>query len=172
MTRHALSLVLALAATAALAGDVAPPATGAAADFERLKTLAGSWDADTDGDAKADTVVEYKLTASGTALVETLFPGTPHEMVTVYHLDGDALVLTHYCAAGNQPTMKAKPAAKDGSLVFEKVSVSNLTDPAALHMGGARITILARDKARTDWTHYEGGKAAGAVSFLMTRRQG
>ena len=41
-------------------------------------------------------------------MVETVFPGSPHEMVTVYHADGPDLVLTHYCMEGNQPRMRAQ----------------------------------------------------------------
>ena len=45
----------------------------------------------------------YGVTAAGTAVMEALFPETDHEMLTVYHLEGNDLVLTHYCAMGNQP---------------------------------------------------------------------
>ena len=55
---------------------------------------------------KGEESVVYKLTGAGSALVETQFPGTGHEMVSVYHLDGDDLRMTHYCAAGNQPRVK------------------------------------------------------------------
>jgi len=30
-------------------------------------------------------------------------------MLTLYHRDGNRLVLTHYCREGNQPGMQAKP---------------------------------------------------------------
>ena len=50
-----------------------------------------------------------KVTAGGSAVHETLFPGSAHEMVSVYHLDGADLVMTHFCALGNQPRMKADP---------------------------------------------------------------
>ena len=33
-------------------------------------------------------------------------PDTPAETVTTYHLDGDALMLTHYCGLGNQPRLR------------------------------------------------------------------
>jgi hypothetical protein len=42
--------------------------------------------------------VEYRVTGAGSAVVETLFPGTPHEMVTVYHARKGVLCMTHYCA--------------------------------------------------------------------------
>src|SRR6187431_1894048 len=83
-----------------------------AAPFERLRNLAGEWVAAEDGEMfqKGDVVARYAVTASGSAVVETVFPGSPHEMVTVYHADGPDLVLTHYCMEGNQPRMRARDA--------------------------------------------------------------
>src|SRR3989304_768334 len=68
-----------------------------------------------------------KSTDGGSAILETLFPGTPHEMVSVYYDDGGKLGMTHYCMLGNQPQMTLKKA--DGNridLVF--VSGGNI-DP-------------------------------------------
>ena len=49
--------------------------------------------------------IVYSVIAAGSAVHEHMFPGGPHEMVTVYHLDGPDLLLTHYCAAGNKKLM-------------------------------------------------------------------
>ena len=87
-----------------------PPAPRAPAALERFKALAGEWVAAEDGEMtkKGDLVARYAVTAGGSAVVETVFPGSPHEMVTVYHADGPDLVLTHYCVEGNQPRMRAR----------------------------------------------------------------
>src|SRR5262245_60836882 len=78
------------------------------AALEKMKTLAGTWlEADKDG-KPTDTVVSIiKLTAGGSAIHETLFPGQPHEMISMYTVDGPDLVMTHYCMLGNQPRLKA-----------------------------------------------------------------
>src|SRR5207237_10320126 len=91
-----------------------PPKSNAR--FDRLKKLAGDW---TTGGAEPATA-SFRVTAGGSAVVETLFAGTPHEMVTVYTADGDDVKLTHYCMLGNQPTLRAKggPAAPE-TLHFE-----------------------------------------------------
>ena len=52
------------------------------------------------------TPVSYKVSANGSVVMETLFSGTPHEMITMYHLAGNDLVATHYCAGANQPHFK------------------------------------------------------------------
>ena len=83
--------------------------------FAKLKTLKGTWNNKVSEaehhEPAPDTKVIYRLTGAGSALVETDFPDSNHEMVSVYHLDGEDLRLTHYCAAGNQPRLKLDRAA-------------------------------------------------------------
>src|SRR5262245_12866207 len=122
--RRALSLSIALLGLVTLVaavsrGHVCQPAKpGASAAFERLKSLAGTWKGTGGhGDAQEPMTVTYKVTSGGSVVLETVAQGTEHEMITIYYLDGEDLVLTHYCALGNQPHMKAA-AQSDGKLVF------------------------------------------------------
>src|SRR4051812_1306547 len=67
--------------------------------LERLKKLAGRWGAADESGKPTDKVVSViKVTAAGSAVQETLFPGEPMEMVSFYHRDGADVVMTHYCA--------------------------------------------------------------------------
>jgi hypothetical protein len=101
----------------------AEPAENAA--FEKLKSLAGKRSPamlTADGEK---TNVEYRVTASGTAVIETMFAGEPHEMVTVYTLDGDSINATHYCSGGNQPSMRLNKEKTNGNeVVFDFVSIT------------------------------------------------
>src|SRR5215207_3355349 len=73
------------------------------AGLEALKKLVGEWvSLDAKGQPSTQVVSVFKVTAAGSAVHETIFPGTPYEMISIYHLDGKDLVLTHYCAAKNQ----------------------------------------------------------------------
>src|SRR5437879_51499 len=84
------------------------------AALEQFKQLAGEWvGKGKHGDMEHEARIVYKVTSGGTAVVETIDPGGHHEMVTMIHADGDALLLTHYCMLGNQPQMKATPKAGD-----------------------------------------------------------
>ncbi len=90
--------------------ETGAPAIDAAAAFEKLKGLAGSWTgAGPEGEGEAPH--EYRLASAGTVVMETMYGGTDHEMINMYHLDGDDLVLTHYCSGGNQPRMKLDRAS-------------------------------------------------------------
>ena len=101
----ALALFLALAAGAFAAQDEkSKPA--AHSRFDQFKQLAGEWvrAAGEPGKTGDEVHVKYKVTSAGSAVVETVFPDTDHEMVTIITRDGDDIELTHYCAMGNQPT--------------------------------------------------------------------
>src|SRR4051812_11604246 len=102
----ALGLGVVLIGSRSVAADT--PGVEVKAAFARLKSLAGEWKvAELDGvHGQHDGKITYKVTAGGSTVMETFFPGSDHEMVSMYHLDGDELVLTHYCAAKNQPRMK------------------------------------------------------------------
>jgi hypothetical protein len=128
----------------------------AAAAFERLKKLEGTWDATTPDGKTAR--VSYEVLANGTALVERdSHDGTAME--TVYHLDGDSLVLEHYCMAGNQPRMRAANYnPQTGELRFDFVSVSNLSSPGAGYMHNAKFRFISDDQFAAEWQFYENGK--------------
>jgi hypothetical protein len=90
-------------------------------------------------------------------------------MVTFYHLDGDRLVLTHYCAAGNQPTMVLVPGSDPSVLRFDLLRISNLASPDAMFMHDALIDLSEPGRLRTSWTSWEEGKP-GPVANLDLRR--
>jgi hypothetical protein len=145
--------------------------TGKHARFEQFKQLAGEWVGKEKGKGGFEVHVKYKVTAGGSAVVETLFPGTDHEMVTVIHRDGDDLLLTHYCMLGNQPQMKA-PGKGDGTKVaFKFVRATNLKSEKEMHMRDATYTFVSKDTLRTEWTHYKDGKAGDRVVFELKRRK-
>jgi hypothetical protein len=137
--------------------------------FEKLKTLVGEWEGKLPDGKTAR--VNYRLTAVGSALVETLMPGDPKEMVTVYHPDGESVMLTHYCAARNQPRMRAKPQAGEiKELAFGFVDVTNLASPGAGHMRDLVITFLDEDHFTARWTYRKEGKDEPEV-FSYTRKK-
>ena len=140
--------------------------------FDRFKHLAGEWvGKGKHGDMEHEMRVVYKVTAGGSAVVETIDPGGEHEMVTVIHPDGDSLVLTHYCMLGNQPQMKATPKTGDTNVAFEFVKATNLKSDKDPHMHDATFTFVDKDTLKTEWTHYNDGKDAGKAVFVLKRQK-
>ncbi|RMH11142.1 MAG: hypothetical protein D6695_09815 [Planctomycetota bacterium] len=138
-----------------------------------IKALEGTWTMlDENGAEIVGTV--YKTTAAGSAVQEVMFPGTEHEMVNLYHMDGSDLVVTHYCAAGNQPRMVASEArtGPQGERIyrFDFDRVSNLRPEHQYYMGNLTLTIKGDHLTQT-WTSLDRkGGSAGTVEFEMTRR--
>lgn len=160
----------ALATGAVAAAGPAPRIDGKAA-FERLKALEGSWTAPAADGKEATT--RFELTAGGTVLVEHYSnPALPGggQMMTAYHLDGAELVLTHYCIAHNQPTLRvARFDAATGAMQFEFVRATNLANPGAGHMRRALYRIEGRDRFVTEWEFFENGKKKMTEVETFTR---
>ncbi len=165
---------------AALAVALAASLPGAAQDtekkekkthpgLERLKKLAGTWVADTKEMGKV--TVTYRVISGGSTVMETIMPGQPHEMVTMFHLDGDDLVLTHYCMIGNQPRMKAQKDSKEGTLDFRCVGGSNMKCDTDTHMHSAFFTFVDADHLTAEWTLQKDGKSDHAMKFEYVRQK-
>jgi hypothetical protein len=172
LQRNAGLAVLVLSLGASLAAT-APPPTGAppaSAAFQRVKALAGDWVAAEDGEMvkKGDLVARYAVTAGGSAVVETVFPGQEHEMVTVYHADGPDLVLTHYCVEGNQPRMRAKNA-RGTRFEFAFDGGTNIDPTRDRHMHAASLDLVGADEIRSVWTELADGKPGLVVKSHLLR---
>jgi len=170
MAAAALIAVLACAAPAAFAGETPAALTGAspaAAAFEKLKTLAGNWETKSpEGDM---VTVSYRVVSGGSTVMEEMSHGS---MISMYHLDGDRLMMTHYCEAKNQPRMHTAPIKSDSnSLKFSFVDITNLAKPSDPHMRGLELTFKDADHFTAAWSYSEGGKEVPAV-FNYERKKG
>jgi hypothetical protein len=153
------------------ADDKGPPLKrNTSPGFEALKKLAGEWTG-TGPDGKPGTI-KFKVTSGGSVLVETMFPDTDHEMITVYHMDGPDLVMTHYCAMGNQPRLKADSAGETKTLSFKSVGGTNMKLDD-MHMGRAKFTLVDDDHYTVEWCSCNGGKPVEAHRFTvkLTRKK-
>jgi hypothetical protein len=134
--------------------------------FARLKSLVGDWQADT---PKGQANVRYELIAGGSVLLEhDSMPGHD-EMLTAYHLDGDKLVLTHYCMAGNQPRMVAqKFDGNAGQLDFALDGGTNLNAGPG-HMQNASFHLISADRLDAVWNFVKNDKSTVSEDLHYTR---
>jgi hypothetical protein len=98
--------------------------------FERLSTLVGRWQANV---GERMISVDIRLSAAGSALVETWTLSSSRESLTIYTRDGDRLLATHYCPQGNQPRLRFEGADAEGRYRFAFVDGGNLQDPQRQH---------------------------------------
>ena len=138
--------------------------------FEQMKLLAGSWETTMDkGQGPMKMKASYKLTAGGSAIVETIFEGSPMEMVTVYYDNPKRkLNMTHYCMLHNQPRMAMK-SAKANELTFDLSKSGEINAAKDDHMHSLTITFEGKDKMVQHWTRFQGGKKKDVSEIVFKR---
>src|SRR5688572_9984233 len=132
--------ILAAAMVSISAAEPQKKAAPGSPEFERMKSLVGTWQGTADmGQGPVEMTVQYRLIAGGTVLEERSFPGTPHEMVTMFYEKDGKLALTHYCVMGNRPAMVLDSAdAKSLKFAFDKnCGINTSKEP---HMHALKLT--------------------------------
>ena len=137
------------------AAQAAPTETQKA--FTLLKTVAGSWVGPMTTDPPVPSVqgkfaqLGLRVTSMGNALEhEMSIAGRPDHPITMFYLDGDRLLLTHYCDAGNRPRMVGKAAPDRKTVEFDFLDVAGSTQYG--HMHRTAFTIIDADHHTEDWT--------------------
>ncbi len=170
LDRYLLIMTLAVCAPV-LAGEGVSehvPYTGSA-EFERLKGLAGTWQGHAMMQGKQETVqVEYRVSSAGSTVLETMFPGTPNEMISVYHDQDGKPGMTHYCAMKNRPNL-AMHASSDNIIHFKFTDSASVNPEKDTHMHELIIHFVDEDTIEQDWVMYQGGKAVEATSIELKR---
>ena len=136
--------------------------------FDPLKSLEGRWSVEA---GEMQGVIEFTTSSNGSAVREVMWPGTEHEMTNMYTLDGNSVVMTHYCAAGNQPHMRAR--SFDGSsLAFETDGVSDLKATDELYMGEMTLVWIDDDHVEEHWRSIvDGERTDDHMVMRLTRAE-
>jgi hypothetical protein len=122
--------------------------------FTVLKTLAGSWT----GTVKADppnpdidgpVQVTLRVGSHGNVLLHEILSGGLPEPTTIY-VEGDRLLLVHYCDAGNRPRLMGRPSSDQKSVQFDFVDISGSQTPLYLH--DFAFTMISADHHMEEWT--------------------
>jgi hypothetical protein len=149
---------LLVAATLPLHADGPVKAAAASPEFERMKSLVGTWTGKADmGQGPIDMTVHYRLISGGSVLEEKVFSGTPNEMTTMYYDKDGKLAMTHYCMMGNRPSMIFKSSdAKTIRFDFDKACGINPKKES--HMHALSITFDDADTITTSCKAIVDGK--------------
>lgn len=172
MFKRSLSLALATAFVAVFSTPTHAQSIEGKAAFEKLKALSGTWSGPIGSPTGPKGRIRYEVISAGSVVMEILFPGEPHEMRSMYHLDKGDLIMTHYCSGGTQPHMRlSKTASSPEKLVFDFDGGTNF-DPAKdsfIHNG--EISFLPDGRLEAAWTAWANGKSAGANHFFALTRE-
>jgi hypothetical protein len=161
VVRAARILLLVLASAGALAQSDAQKA------LDQLKRLDGTWQGK---DAKGGPVQDtYRLTAGGTAVMGENKMGA-EDMLSLFYVDGERLLMTHFCPSGNQPRMQATISSDGKSISFDFLDVTNLASPQAGHMHHAVYLFSDADHYTEQWTWRQDGKDT-TFQYEMQRKK-
>jgi hypothetical protein len=147
----------------------------AASAMAFLATTNGDWVAGAAGQhehgaaATGRSVVSVKTKAAGSAVVHTYAQGTPGEMETVFHMDGDQLLLTHYCALQNAPVLKFVKSNKPGELKFEFQGGTNFDPAIDAHLHASTFVIKDANTIEQNSTVFANGKVNQELKTLLHR---
>jgi len=139
--RTAAALIILLAVPALAQSD-------AKATFEHLKALNGTWEGKTNSDRSVKVV--FRPTSGGSALLSEILGD--EDMITMFHMDNDRVLMTHYCGAGNQPRMQASASPDGKTITFNFIDGTNMSSPKASHMDHLVLTIADANHHTEDWT--------------------
>jgi hypothetical protein len=120
----------------------------AKATFDHLKNLNGTWEGKANSDRSVRIV--FRPTSGGSALMSEILGD--EDMVTMFHLDNNRVLMTHYCGAGNQPRMQASASPDGKTITFSFVDGTNMPSSKAGHMDHLVITMPDADHHTEDWT--------------------
>ncbi len=161
--------LLFIGSSVAYAGEGRRTAYSGSKEYERMKQLVGVWEGTSNTGKEGQPIkVEYRLTAGGSAIVETLFPGTPEEMISVYYDNKGKLSMTHYCMLQNQPHMKLLKASAD-KLDFIFAGGNGIDPQKDAHMHALAISFADKDHIVQNWTLFESGKEKEVTRLNLSR---
>ncbi len=145
-------------------------AEDAAAAYERFKNLAGQWvGKSTEGWTDREMI---SVIARESAVMKiSNFEAHPGEtMATMIHMDGDRLMLTHYCVARNQPRLEATSIEDDGrSITFTFRDGTNLPSRDSGHMDKAIFRFVDDTHYSSHWTFYQDGQESWMEQIVYER---
>ena len=169
-----MKILLALLTTIAIT-TAAHAATTSADAFASLKKLQGEWRGPAMAKGMPPSHSVYRVTAGGSAVQETIFPGTKMEMLSVYHMDKGSLLMTHYCALGNQPHMKLNARKSTATeLVFDFDGGTNLNVHRDAHMHSLTLALpdpskKGPQKLSGTGTSWKDGKQENSCASVLSR---
>jgi hypothetical protein len=146
--------VAAFATLIVLSVNLVAAETDAHKQFDLLKGMEGNWAGKNQQGQPLQ--VTFRMTAGGSALMSEIHGHGPENMITMFHMDGDRLLMTHYCGAGNQPRMKVI-SADAKSVSFEFVDGTNI-GPGDGHMQHVTFTEPDADHQIEEWVFLDHGK--------------
>jgi hypothetical protein len=157
------------------APKTAAPKSEAQLAFDKMKTLEGSWE----GHMNTPTVpqvdgmvskVTFRVVSRGHTLMHDMKSDRiPDEPITMFVVDNDRLLLTHYCDGDNRPRMTGKTSADGKTVEFDFIDISGKLNVG--HMHHAVFTFIDDNHHTEDWTYMMPGDRPMHARINLERTQ-
>jgi len=132
--------------------------------FEKFKTLAGTWLGSVMGMTIQATI---RVTSRGNAVLhEMTSSAMPDNPITMIYVDGDRLLLTHYCDSGNRPRMEGKISPDGNSVEFTLLDITGNTKKGFMNRVAFAIVDANHHNEESTWM-LPGNKSFRAASVLQ-----
>lgn len=158
----ALALGLGFACASSSRAGKAPASPSAAAVLAELATLVGAWEGVSASGRPSR--VAYRVSAGDSVVVETWTQSGGREALTIYHLDRERLLATHYCPKGNQVRLRWTGGSAAAGIGFEFLDGTNLAVEGQSHQRSIRLRILADGTFERGETYVRNGSTKKEIA--------
>lgn len=180
-----LALLLAVALAPLALGASDEPSSGAASPdkvvydaasaFEFFKTLSGEWERANAGEhashgAATTKPSTFHVSAAGSNVISIIYPGDKNEMTNVFHMDGEDLLLTHYCALQNAPVMKFVKSDVPGEIRFAFQGGTNFDPNVDAHVHEGVFRVKDGDTLESAFVTFANGKPGPGTNTTIRRK--
>jgi hypothetical protein len=139
----------------------APPGSSDAA-FDAFRGLQGKWTIQS-GEKTLAIEMTYEVGSKGSIVTEQF-----GKELSVIYRDGQSLLMTHFCNAGNQPRLRLKKSSRPGLFEFETFDITNLKNADADHVEKV-IYKVTDDKRMELEIVWKKGKSEESEKYTLTK---
>jgi hypothetical protein len=130
--------------------------------FEAFKSLQGKWTIQSRGKTLSIEMT-YEVGSNGSIVTEQF-----GKELSVIYRDGQSLLMTHFCNAGNQPRLRLKDSSQPGFMEFEMFDITNLKSADTAHVERVVYRIVDDKKIDLEIVWLE-GKSETAEKYTLTK---
>ena len=130
--------------------------------FEAFKGFEGKW-AIRSGKKTLPIEMTYESASKGSIVTEQF-----GKELSVFYRDGQSLLMTHFCNAGNQPRLRLKENTRPGVFEFQMFDITNLQSPDADHVERVIYRIIDRRTIDLEIV-WKNGKSEESEKYTLTR---
>ena len=154
LRKLAFLLFLMLAASAALGSSETA--------FETFKGFEGKW-AIRSGQKTLPFEMTYQIGSKGSIVTEQF-----GKELSVFYRDGQSLLMTHFCNAGNQPRLRLRENTQSGVFEFLMFDITNLQSSDADHVERVAYRVID-DKTIALEIVWKNHKPEESEKYTLTR---